>query len=82
MIEGLLDSKFYLKKLNKIDKQMTIRKGRDILIRIALLDQLRENQQSKIFLVNPNVLAEDKLFATLDTTVRKVLLTISAIFIV
>ena len=64
------------KKLNKIDKQMTTqRKGRDRLIRVALIGYTNAGKSTIMnFFSKSNVLAEDKLFATLDTTVRKVVI--------
>jgi len=64
------------KKLDKIDKQMTTqRKGRDRLIRVALIGYTNAGKSTIMnFFSKSNVLAEDKLFATLDTTVRKVVI--------
>jgi len=64
------------KKLIKIDKQMTTqRKGRDRLVRVSLVGYTNAGKSSIMnMLSKSNVLAEDKLFATLDTTVRKVVL--------
>ena len=64
------------KKLIKIDKQMTTqRKGRDKLIRVSLVGYTNAGKSSIMNLLSKsNVFAENKLFATLDTTVRKVLL--------
>ena len=62
------------KKLIKIDKQMTTqRKGRDQLIRASLVGYTNAGKSTIMNLLSKsNVFAEDKLFATLDTTVRKV----------
>jgi len=64
------------KKLIKIDKQMiTQRKGRDKLVRISLVGYTNAGKSSVMnMLSKSDVLAEDKLFATLDTTVRKVVI--------
>jgi len=64
------------KKLIKIDKQMTTqRKGRDRLIRVSLVGYTNAGKSSIMNLLSKSsVLAEDKLFATLDTTVRKVVI--------
>tara|TARA_B100000965_G_scaffold405862_1_gene441604 strand:- start:63 stop:1226 length:1164 start_codon:yes stop_codon:yes gene_type:complete len=61
-------------KLRKVDKQMTTqRKGRDRLIRVALVGYTNAGKSTLMNLLSKsNVLAENKLFATLDTTVRKV----------
>tara|TARA_Y100001954_G_C15787053_1_gene593079 strand:+ start:406 stop:1569 length:1164 start_codon:yes stop_codon:yes gene_type:complete len=64
------------KKLIKIDKQMTTqRKGRDKLIRVSLVGYTNAGKSSIMNLLSKsNVFAENKLFATLDTTVRKVVI--------
>ena len=64
------------KKLDKIDKQLrTQRKGRDRLIRVSLVGYTNAGKSTIMNLLSKsNVLAEDKLFATLDTTVRKVVI--------
>ena len=64
------------KKLEKIDKQMTTqRKGRNQLVRVALIGYTNAGKSTIMnSLSKSNVLAEDKLFATLDTTVRKVVI--------
>ena len=64
------------KKLIKIDKQMTTqRKGRDRLIRVSLVGYTNAGKSSIMNLLSKSSLvAEDKLFATLDTTVRKVVI--------
>ena len=64
------------KKLIKIDKQMTTqRKGRDRLIRVSLVGYTNAGKSSIMNLLSKSsLLAEDKLFATLDTTVRKVVI--------
>jgi len=62
------------KKLEKIDKQsQTRRKTRDQLIRVALVGYTNAGKSTIMNLLSKSdVFAEDKLFATLDTTVRKV----------
>ncbi|MCF8365641.1 MAG: GTPase HflX [Bacteroidales bacterium] len=62
------------KKLELIDKQMTIqRKGRGNMIRVALVGYTNVGKSTIMNqLAKAEVFAENKLFATLDTTVRKV----------
>jgi len=62
------------KKLEKIDQQnWTRRKNRDQMIRVALVGYTNAGKSTIMNLLSKsNVFAEDKLFATLDTTVRKV----------
>lgn len=62
------------KKLVKIDKQMaTQRSNRGSLIRVALVGYTNVGKSTIMNLVSKSeVFAENKLFATLDTTVRKV----------
>jgi len=62
------------KKLAKIDQQnLTRRKNRDQMIRVALVGYTNAGKSTVMNLLSKsNVFAEDKLFATLDTTVRKV----------
>lgn len=62
------------KKLEKIDQQnQTQRKGRGQLIRISLVGYTNVGKSTIMNLLSKSeVFAEDKLFATLDTTVRKV----------
>ncbi|MAU36706.1 MAG: GTPase HflX [Flavobacteriales bacterium] len=64
------------KKLEKIDKQSsTRRKGREHLIRVALVGYTNAGKSTLMNkLAKSDVFAEDKLFATLDTTVRKVVI--------
>ena len=66
----------FKKKLIKIDKQMiTQRKGRDQLIRVSLVGYTNAGKSTIMNLLSKsNVFAENKLFATLDTTVRKVVI--------
>ena len=64
------------KKLEKIDKQSsTRRKGREHLIRVALIGYTNAGKSTLMNkLAKSEVFAENKLFATLDTTVRKVVI--------
>ncbi len=61
-------------RLRDIDKQMaTQRKNRGELIRVALVGYTNVGKSTIMNLLSKsNVFAENKLFATLDTTVRKV----------
>ncbi len=62
------------KQLEKIDKQKaTQRKNRGKLVRVALVGYTNVGKSTLMnILSKSNVFKEDKLFATLDTTVRKV----------
>lgn len=62
------------KKLEKIDQQNTTqRKQRGELIRVSLVGYTNVGKSTLMNLLSKSdVFAEDKLFATLDTTVRKV----------
>ena len=62
------------KKLEKIDKQnITQRKRRGELIRVALVGYTNVGKSTLMNVLSKSeVFAENKLFATLDTTVRKV----------
>lgn len=64
------------KKLKTIDKQMyTQRQNRGKLVRVALVGYTNVGKSTLMNLLSKSkVFAEDKLFATLDTTVRKVVL--------
>ena len=64
------------KKLVKIDKQsVTRRKRREQLIRVALIGYTNAGKSTLMNkLAKSEVFAENKLFATLDTTVRKVVI--------
>jgi GTP-binding protein HflX len=64
------------KKLEKIDLQNeTQRKNRDQMVRVALVGYTNVGKSTLMNLLSKSdVFAEDKLFATLDTTVRKVVL--------
>jgi len=63
-------------QLNKIDKQMsTQRKKRNEFVRIALVGYTNAGKSTIMNLLSKsNIFAENKLFATLDTTVRKVVI--------
>lgn len=60
--------------LKKIDKQMTTqRQNRGKMVRVALVGYTNVGKSTLMNLISKsNVFAENKLFATLDTTVRKV----------
>jgi GTP-binding protein HflX len=62
------------KELEKIDKQKSVqRKNRGKLVRVALVGYTNVGKSTLMTLLSKSeVFAEDKLFATLDTTVRKV----------
>ena len=64
------------KKLEKIDKQsLTRRKGRADMIRVALVGYTNAGRSTLMNkLSKSEIFAENKLFATLDTTVRKVVI--------
>ena len=60
-------------KLEKIDKQsFTQRKNRDLMVRVALVGYTNVGKSTlMIRLAKTDVFAENKLFATVDSTVRK-----------
>ena len=64
------------KKLTAIDKQMaTQRSNRGALVRVALIGYTNVGKSTLMNVISKSeVFAEDKLFATLDTTVRKVVI--------
>lgn len=64
------------KKLTKIDKQMETQRGnRGSLVRVALVGYTNVGKSTLMNVISKSeVFAENKLFATLDTTVRKVVL--------
>jgi len=64
------------KKLSKIDKQMETQRGnRGSLVRVALVGYTNVGKSTLMNVISKStVFAENKLFATLDTTVRKVVL--------
>lgn len=73
----ILDKISYLKeKLKDIDKQKIVqRKSRESLIRVALVGYTNVGKSTLMnLLAKIEVFAENKLFATLDTTVRKVVI--------
>ena len=61
-------------KIKKIDKQMTVQRGnRGALVRVALVGYTNVGKSTLMNVIcKSDVFAENKLFATLDTTVRKV----------
>jgi GTP-binding protein HflX len=63
-------------KLKEIDKQMSVQRGnRGQLVRVALVGYTNVGKSTMMNLLSKSeVFAENKLFATLDTTVRKVVL--------
>lgn len=63
-------------KLEKIDKQMaTQRSNRGALVRVALVGYTNVGKSTLMNVISKSeVFAENKLFATLDTTVRKVVI--------
>lgn len=65
---------FLKKKIKTIDKQMSIqRKNRGKMVRVALVGYTNVGKSTLMnVLSKSDVFAENKLFATLDTTVRKV----------
>lgn len=67
---------FLKKKLVTIDKQMATQRGnRGALIRVALVGYTNVGKSTLMNVVSKSkVFAENKLFATLDTTVRKVVI--------
>ncbi|WGH75006.1 GTPase HflX [Tenacibaculum tangerinum] len=64
------------KKLLTIDKQMSVqRKNRGKMVRVALVGYTNVGKSTLMNVVSKSeVFAENKLFATLDTTVRKVVI--------
>ncbi|MCF8357287.1 MAG: GTPase HflX [Prolixibacteraceae bacterium] len=73
----ILDKIARLKEqLKKIDKQMTTqRKNRGKLVRVALVGYTNVGKSTLMNLLSKSeVFAENKLFATLDTTVRKMVI--------
>lgn len=64
------------KKLVKIDKQsLTQRKNRDRMVRVALVGYTNVGKSTIMRLLSKSdVFAENKLFATVDSTVRKVVI--------
>ncbi|NNC82158.1 MAG: GTPase HflX [Flavobacteriales bacterium] len=64
------------KEIEKIDKQMATQRGnRGALVRVALVGYTNVGKSTLMNLLSKSdVFAENKLFATLDTTVRKITL--------
>jgi GTP-binding protein HflX len=63
-------------KLKNIDKQMSVQRGnRGSLVRVSLVGYTNVGKSTIMNLISKSdVFAEDKLFATLDTTVRKIVI--------
>ncbi|NEW84209.1 MAG: GTPase HflX [Mariniphaga sp.] len=73
----VLDRISFLKEnLEKIDRQMSVqRRNRGNMIRVALVGYTNVGKSTIMNLISKSeVFAENKLFATLDTTVRKVVI--------
>ncbi|MDZ4148450.1 MAG: GTPase HflX [Flavobacteriaceae bacterium] len=64
------------KKLETIDRQMSVQRGnRGALVRVALVGYTNVGKSTLMNVISKaEVFAENKLFATLDTTVRKVVI--------
>ncbi len=64
------------KKLEKIDKQKNVqRKNRGKMVRVALVGYTNVGKSTLMNLISKSdIFAENKLFATLDTTVRKMVI--------
>ena len=64
------------KKIKTIDKQMAVQRGnRGKLVRVALVGYTNVGKSTLMNVISKSeVFAENKLFATLDTTVRKVVI--------
>ena len=64
------------KRLSNIDKQMSVQRGnRGSLVRVALVGYTNVGKSTLMNLITKSdVFAENKLFATLDTTVRKMVI--------
>lgn len=64
------------KKLTKVDKQMAVQRGnRGALTRVALVGYTNVGKSTIMNVISKSkVFVENKLFATLDTTVRKVVI--------
>lgn len=64
------------KKLETIDRQMEVQRGnRGQLVRVALVGYTNVGKSTLMNVISKSeVFAENKLFATLDTTVRKVVI--------
>lgn len=73
----VLDRISFLKEnLEKIDRQMSVqRRNRGAMVRVALVGYTNVGKSTIMNLISKSdVFAENKLFATLDTTVRKVVI--------
>ena len=64
------------KRISSIDKQMSVQRGnRGSLVRVALVGYTNVGKSTLMNLITKSdVFAENKLFATLDTTVRKMVI--------
>lgn len=64
------------KKLSTIDRQMAVQRGnRGAMVRVALIGYTNVGKSTLMNVISKSdVFAENKLFATLDTTVRKVVI--------
>jgi len=64
------------KKIKTIDKQMSVQRGnRGRMVRVAIIGYTNVGKSTLMNIISKsNVFAENKLFATLDTTVRKVVI--------
>ena len=64
------------KRLSSIDKQMSVQRGnRGSMVRVALVGYTNVGKSTLMNLITKSdVFAENKLFATLDTTVRKMVI--------
>jgi len=64
------------KKIKTIDRQMSVQRGnRGALVRVALVGYTNVGKSTLMNVISKSdVFAENKLFATLDTTVRKVVI--------
>ena len=64
------------KRLSNIDKQMSVQRGNRVsLVRVALVGYTNVGKSTLMNLITKSdVFAENKLFATLDTTVRKMVI--------
>jgi GTP-binding protein HflX len=64
------------KKIKTIDKQMAVQRGnRGSLVRVALVGYTNVGKSTLMNVISKSdIFAENKLFATLDTTVRKVVI--------
>ena len=71
----IIRDKIFKKEIKKHKQAFTRRKGREHLIRVALVGYTNAGKSTLMNkLSKSDVFAENKLFATLDTTVRKVVI--------